>query len=50
MPDPTVTIAEHTVYDAVCTCCPWTSGGYIQREWAEHVAREHEKKCEGQDQ
>lgn len=38
-----VTVAEHTVYDAVCVTCPWVSEGHVQREWAEHVAAQHEK-------
>jgi len=38
-----VTIAESTVYEAVCVTCPWVSSGHLQREWAEHVAEQHEK-------
>lgn len=38
-----VTVAEHTVYDAVCVTCPWTSEGHLEPSWAEHVAVQHEK-------
>lgn len=38
-----VTVAEHTVYDAVCATCPWVSDGHLEPSWAEHVARQHEK-------
>lgn len=43
----TVTIAEHTVYDVVCTRCPFTSEGHEDRLWAESVRESHEKTCEG---
>lgn len=38
-----VSVMEHTVYDAVCTRCPWTSEGHDQREWADHLADNHSK-------
>lgn len=43
--DPTrhvVTIAEHTVYAAVCTSCPWVSGGHLDPDWAVVAADGHE--------
>lgn len=42
MSAPVVTIVEHAVFEAVCLRCPWTSGGHLEREWAEHVAGNHE--------
>jgi hypothetical protein len=39
----TVTVAEHTVYDAVCATCPWTAEGFVEQSWAEHAAQQHEK-------
>lgn len=38
-----VTVAEHTVYDAVCVTCTWVAEGFIEPSWAEHVAVQHEK-------
>lgn len=39
-----VAILEHTVYEAVCQKCPWTKGGFTEREWAVNVAAGHEKE------
>lgn len=38
-----VTVAEHTVYTALCITCPWVVGGFLDREWAEFVQVQHEK-------
>jgi len=38
-----VTIAEHTVYDALCITCPWTTEGHTDRSWRDHLAEQHER-------
>lgn len=38
-----VTVAEHTVYAAVCATCPWVVDGFLDREWAEVSKAQHEK-------
>jgi hypothetical protein len=38
------TVMEHTVYDAVCTTCPWVRSGFEDRDWAEMVAKGHRKE------
>ena len=37
------TVAEHTVYEAVCATCPWTADGFPEPSWAERAAEQHEK-------
>lgn len=38
-----VTVAEHTVYTAVCVTCPWVVDGFLDPDWAQFVAEKHEK-------
>ena len=38
-----VTVAEHSVYDAVCATCPWVVDGFLDPEWAEVAKVQHEK-------
>lgn len=38
-----VTVAEHSVYDAVCVTCPWTAEGFLDPTWAEMAKQQHEK-------
>ena len=32
-----VTVAEHSVYDAVCVTCTWVAEGFTDPDWAEHA-------------
>jgi len=38
-----VTVAEHTVYEAVCATCPWVSDGHLDPDWAAMVKKQHEQ-------
>lgn len=38
------TVMEHTVYDAVCATCPWTSEGHTDPDWARVAAEGHAKE------